>query len=86
MPRTKFDVPKYPPIDWLMAAILERKKVMKLDWSDLADASKISVDSMKRLASTRPPEEWPADIRKSVCRKLGIGAKLMITDLHEVEM
>ena len=79
MPRTKFDQPKYPEIDWLMAAILERKRVMRLEWKDIAlKAGGISGDSLRQLASKKAPEEWPKDVRVRVCKVLGIDVKMIV--------
>lgn len=81
MPRTKLDKPKYPPIDWLMAAILERKKVMGLEWNDLADmVGGISGDYLRKLVSSKPPMKWPDDVRNKVCRKLGINIRMVVED------
>jgi len=72
MPRTKFDKPKYPPVDWTMAAILERKKVMKLEWSDIADGAGITSDALRGMVSRKRTEEWPTPVLKKVCRVLGL--------------
>lgn len=80
MPRTKFDKPRYPPIDWMMAAILERKRVMKLEWSDIAVNCGMSSDSLRQLASKKPPEEWPKEIRNHVLKTLGLSAKMVIEE------
>ncbi|MBR0161916.1 MAG: hypothetical protein IJQ02_11635 [Oscillospiraceae bacterium] len=86
MPRTKLGEPKYPPVDWLKAAILERKDSLELTWGDLADVAGITNDSMRRLASLKPPEEWPPDVRRAVLRRLGIHAKLVIVDEHALKL
>ena len=86
MPRTKLDKPKYPPIDWLMAAILERKKVMGLEWGDIADmVGGISAEYLRKLASSKPPMKWPDDIRNKVCRKLGINIRMVVEDESDRE-
>ena len=85
MPRLKA-TKSYPDIDWLLASILERKKIMGLQYEDLASAAKISPQRMRSLMASKPPEEWPRDVRIAVCRKLGINAKLVITTAHEVDV
>lgn len=86
MPRTKLDKPKYPPIDWLMAAILERKKVMGLEWGDIANmVGGISAEYLRKLASSKPPMKWPDDIRNKVCRKLGINIRMVVEDESDRE-
>ncbi len=72
MPRTKFDKPRYPPINNLRAAILERKFVAGMSWEDLASAAGISGASMRKLATAKPPDEWPPKVRTGVCRLLDI--------------
>ena len=74
MPRTIFDTyaeEPTPPIDWMMAAILERMRVLHLTNKDLAAAANIHYDTMRRWM-LRSPAEWPRDIRDSVCKRLGI--------------
>lgn len=78
MPRTRFDKPKYPPIDKLKACVLERKLVMGFDYSDLAEAAKVSSDHMRKLMSKRHTDEWPVEIRKAVCRKCGLTVKTVV--------
>lgn len=72
MPRTRFDKPRYPPINNLRAAILERKFVAGMSWEDLASAAGISGASMRKLATAKPPDEWPPKVRTGVCRLLDI--------------
>ena len=78
MPRTRFDTPKYPPIDKLKACLLERKLVMGLDYCDLADAASISNDYMRKLMSKKHTDDWPTDIKKAVCRKCGLTVKTVV--------
>ena len=79
MGRTKFDRPKYPQIDDLRAAILERKFVARLTWDDLADVANISPASMRRLAVDKAPDEWPKDVRNAICRYLQISVRTNVT-------
>lgn len=79
MPKTRFDRPRYPPINNLRAAILERKFVAKLSWKDLAAASGISESAMRKMATTQPPEEWPVRTRNAVCRLLDIKVTVTVT-------
>ena len=81
MPRTKFDKPRYPPINNLRAAILERKFVARLSWEDLGGAAGISGAAMRKLATAKPPDEWPPKVRTGVCRLLDI--KLSTTIVAE---
>ena len=78
MPRTKFDRPKYPPINKLRAAILERKHVSGLTWDDLADVAGVSGVTLRRLLREKDPWDWPKDVRTSICRKLEIKTTLLI--------
>lgn len=72
MPRTRFDKPRYPPINNLRAAILDRKCSAHLSWADLAAPAGITPETMRKLASTKPPQEWPKKVRDNVCRFLEI--------------
>ena len=72
MPRTRFDKPRYPPINNLRAAILERKFVSGLSWDDLGSAGGISAAAMRKLATTKAPQEWPERVRTGVCRLLDV--------------
>lgn len=83
MQKPKLEKPKYPPIDWLKAAILERKAVMKLGWEDIAESAGVTCQVIRHLAAKKHTEDWPANIRKKVCSQLGIEAKLVITGVHE---
>lgn len=74
MPRTIFDTyaeEPAPPIDWLMAAILERMRVLKLNQMDLAVAAHVRHDTMRKYMM-RSPTTWPQDVRDNVCKLLGI--------------
>ena len=79
MPRTRFDKPRYPPINNLRAAILERKFVSGLGWGDLGAAAGISADAMRKLANTKAPDEWPLSVRNAVCRLLDIKVTITVT-------
>lgn len=60
-----------PPIDWLMAAILERKMVYKVDLKQMAEIAGVSYESMRRMI-TISPWEWSADARTRVCKEFGL--------------
>ena len=72
MPRTKFDKPRYPPINNLRAAILERKFVSRMSWDDIGKSVGLEGATMRKLASTKTPQEWPPKVRYGVCRLLDI--------------
>lgn len=73
MPKSKFDryAKSLPPIDWFMAAILERMRVLKLNQKDLAEAAHVRHDTMRKYMM-RSPLKWPDDVRDNVCKLLGI--------------
>ena len=83
MPRTKFDTPKAPPVDWALAAILERKKTLKLEWINIADAAGMSPDVLRNLVSRKRTEEWPVYTLKKVCKVLGLEYKSYIVGSPE---
>lgn len=82
MPRTVFD--KQPEIDWLLAAILERKMKTGMDWNVLAEKAHCTPAALRKMASSRHTDDWKPEIRRSVCRSLGISTKTLIT--AEVEL
>lgn len=73
MPKTRLDrlSRRDPPIDWLWAAILERKMVRGIDLKHLASIAEVSYDYMRRLI-VRPTAEWPSGALGKVCREFGI--------------
>ena len=83
MPRTKLSQPRFPPINNLRAAILERKFVGRLTWAEIGAAAHISGDVMRKYATTKDPEEWPRDVRNQVCRFLEIRVTTTVTGEHD---
>ena len=79
MPRTKLDKPRYPPINQLRAAILERKFVGKLSWDDLARPAGMQGETLRKLAVRKSPEEWPPEVRNAVCRLLDLRVNVNVT-------
>ena len=66
--RAKFNA---PPIDWLWAAILERKVANGYDLKKMAQIAGVSYDYMRRLINT-PPRDWPYGALDNVCKEFGI--------------
>lgn len=65
--------PKYPPINYLRAAIYDRKRELHLSWEALGRAVGTSGDALKHLMHNHPdPWDWPKYTRDKVCRVLGI--------------
>lgn len=60
-----------PPIDWLWAAILERKMVLGVDLKQMSIIAGVSYESMRRMI-TKSPWEWSADARTRVCKEFGL--------------
>lgn len=85
MPRTKFDKPKTtdPPVDWNLAAILERKKALKYEWADIANKAGMSPDVLRNLVSRKRTEEWPLYTLKKVLRVLGLEYKAYLVGSPE---
>lgn len=71
MPRTKLDTCADPPIDWLRAAVLERMSVKGLTRKELAKIAHVGYGTMRQYI-TMSPWDWPEDVRRNVCAKLGI--------------
>ena len=73
MPKTKLGKkPEDPPIDWNLAAILERKKALHMEWADIATAAGMSADSLRNYVSRKPTSEWPVYTLKKVLMVLGL--------------
>ena len=62
---------EYPPIDWLWAAILERKVVMGYDLKRMAEVANVSYGYMRRLINT-PTRRWPYGALLHICDAFGI--------------
>ena len=74
MPSTKLGEKhsqKDPPIDWLHAAVLERKAVKGLSLKQMAKMAGISYDAMRQYIRVSP-WNWPFVVRKNVCNGLGL--------------
>lgn len=72
--RTKPIMRKAPPIDWLWAAVLERKQVYNLDLRQMAEIAGVSYEQMRRYIR-RSPWEWPRHMRDNVCDAFRIRAE-----------
>jgi len=77
MPRTVFDKP--PEIDWVLAAILERKMHFHYEWADIADKAHCNPDVLRKYASQKHTDDWNPDLRRSVLRALGISTKTVLS-------
>lgn len=60
-----------PPIDWLWAAILERKAVMGYDLKRMAAVAGVSYETMRRYIRVSP-WKWEDGARARVCERFGI--------------
>ena len=76
--------PKYPPIDKLKAAILERKMVMHLSSQDLGDAANVSGWYIRKILSTKHTDDWNPDVRKAICDYLGLNVKVVLEDMFDL--
>ena len=76
--------PKYPEINWLRAAIIDRKNSLNFTWDELGDAVGMSGDNLKHLMRNRPdPWEWNKTTREKVCRVLGIEIRQFVVGSPE---
>ena len=84
---TKPDVsnPKYPPVDKLKAVILERKLVMGLTYDDLAKVANTSSGYLRQIMIQKRTDDWNPEMRKAICRELGINVKVSVQDLYQLE-
>ena len=60
-----------PPIDWLWAAVLERKTRFKYDLRVLAEVAGVDYGTMRKYIRMSP-WEWGEDARNRVCKELGV--------------
>ena len=62
-----------PPIDWLWAAVLERKMVYGLDLKIMSEICGVSYPTMRRYIGCSP-WTWKPEARTKLCKALGITA------------
>lgn len=84
MPKTRFDKPRFPPVNRLRAMILERKFVSGMGWDDIASAANVSSGTLRGLMH-KDPWDWPRDIRTAVCRFLDIKLVQSVEESWEEE-
>ena len=60
-----------PPIDWLWAAVLERKMVLGFDLKMMAKVAGVDYDTMRHYIR-KSPWEWGDKARASICVAFGI--------------
>ena len=74
MPRSKLATSakkQMPPIDWLLAAVLERKMVYGYDLKKMAQVAGISYETMRHYIKVSP-WKWTEKARNRVCDEFGI--------------
>lgn len=74
MPKTRLDAfhkSPDPPVDWLWAAILERKAVRGYDLKHMAQIAGVSYEYMRKLI-VKPPHDWPYGALQNICKEFGI--------------
>lgn len=72
MPKLRTNRPKNPPVDWLKAAILERRVSMSVPNEVLCKAAMISEPYLRKLLTQKHTRDWPYDIKECICKELGI--------------
>ena len=77
MGRSSFDAPKYPPIDLLKAVIMERQSTLHISHKDLAEVSDMTYSSFRKMFC-RHTDDWNPEVRRRVCRALGINIRKTI--------
>lgn len=80
----KAERPKYPPIDKLKAAILERKLVMHLTSQDLADVANVSAVYIRKMITEKHSDDWNPEVRKAICDYLGLNVKVVLEDMFDL--
>lgn len=80
MPKTKLGEKfsrQDPPIDWLHAAILERKCVLGYDLKRMSEIAGVTYDTMRRYIR-QSPWTWDADARAAILREFGLKAQVSV--------
>ena len=81
MPKVKLNyrVPKNaPPIDWLWAAVLERKVVLGYDLRQMARIAGVSYDTMRQYIR-KSPWDWDDGARNNICKEFCIVPQRTVT-------
>lgn len=69
----------FPEINWLRAAIIDRKNSLHLSWDEIGEAVGTTGDSLKHLMYNKPnPWDWSSYTRSKVCRVLGIEVRQFV--------
>lgn len=80
MAKQKFEA-TYPPVNWLRAAIYDRKSTLNLSWDQIGEAIGTTGGALRQMMHSKPdPWEWPAYTLKKVCRVLGLEIKQFVVD------
>lgn len=85
-PRMKKPPKEVQEIDWVKAAIYERKNALNLNWADIESKAHVGSTYMRKLMSTKHTNNWDADVRKAVCDILGIEIKTVLTIAADNEL
>lgn len=83
--KEKDKLKQYPPIDKVMAVILERKFATRMTWADVASGTGTTGEYLRHLVSQKRTEDWPRDILNAVCKKFGISIKITMEDLYNLD-
>lgn len=80
MPKVKlsrYAEKEVPPIDWLWAAVLERKTVLGYDLKQMAKVADVGYDMMRQYIRMSP-WDWSPRVRKNICKEFGISTKVSV--------
>ena len=83
--RQPYPISKPPQIDWLWAAMLERKKVLGYDLKMMAKTAGMSYELMRRYFM-KSPWDWPREVREKICTEFGINISFKPDGLSIVEV
>ena len=76
--------PTYPDVNWLRAAILDRKSTLHLSWNEIGEAVGTTGGALRQLLySTPDPWDWPNYTRQKVCRVLGLEIRQFVVGSPE---
>ena len=78
MPRTKLDALNEPKIDWPIAALLQRKLILGLNWQHIADSAGMNCDTLRKMVSDKRSDEWPVYILRKVMKAVGLDYRIYL--------
>lgn len=71
MPKVNSLIPD-PPVDLLLAVMLERKQALNLTYDIIAQKTGFASAYLRQMFSKKSPWDWPPETRRKVCKALKV--------------